>query len=137
LLTEHRIIEYMNVNPKLTSEQKNVLINGATEAPFSGAFLKNKDTGVYSCANCSADLFLSDTKFDTNCGWPSFYEPKNNKALALKEDRSHGMYRVEVTCSNCGGHLGHVFDDAPDTPTGMRFCINSLSLDFNKQKEAP
>ena len=123
----------MAVNPqntKLTDEQKDVLFNKATEAPFSGKFLHNKDSGMYVCANCGAELFNSKTKFDSGSGWPSFYEVASKGSVKLVEDTSLGMHRVEVNCANCGGHLGHVFNDAPDQPTGMRFCINSCSLDF-------
>lgn len=119
-----------DVNPNLTEEQKKVLFEKNTEAPFSGAFLQNKDSGDYICANCGEKLFASDTKFDSGSGWPSFYDVMNKDAVSLVEDRSHGMQRVEATCANCGGHLGHVFNDGPSDTTGMRFCINSLSLDF-------
>ena len=117
-------------NPNLTEEQKRVLFSSDTEMPFTGALLHNKGSGDYVCANCGIMLFASDTKFDSGSGWPSFYEPANTKAVQLVEDSTHGMRRVEVRCANCGGHLGHVFHDAPDQPTGMRFCINSLALDF-------
>ena len=117
-------------NPKLTDEQKQVLFGKGTEAPFTGKFLHNKDSGMYVCANCGATLFDSKTKFDSGSGWPSFYEVASKGSVKLVEDLSHGMHRVEVNCANCGGHLGHVFNDAPDQPTGMRFCINSCSLDF-------
>jgi peptide-methionine (R)-S-oxide reductase len=86
--------------------------------------------GVFTCRGCGEELFDSDTKFDSKSGWPSFYEPKNTEKVELIEDRSHGMIRTEVRCAKCGGHLGHVFDDAPQTPTGERFCINSVSLKF-------
>jgi peptide-methionine (R)-S-oxide reductase len=119
------------INPALTDEQKRVLFDKATEAPFTGRFLKKNDKGMYVCANCGALLFSSDHKFDSDSGWPSFYDVANTDAVKLTEDRSHGMQRVEVTCANCGGHLGHVFHDAPDQPTGMRFCINSCALDFD------
>jgi len=123
------------VNPSLTEEQKKVLFDKGTEAPFSGKFLGKYDDGMYVCANCGAKLFSSDTKFDSNTGWPSFYDPFNTDSVKLSEDRSHGMQRVEVTCANCGGHLGHVFHDAPGQPTGMRFCINSCALDFTPHKK--
>ncbi len=122
------------INPKLTKEQKDILFNKATEAPFTGKFLHNKDSGMYTCANCGAELFDSHTKFDSGSGWPSFYDVASKGSVKLTEDNRHGMHRVEVTCSNCGGHLGHLFNDAADQPTGMRFCINSCSLDF-KPKE--
>ncbi len=118
------------INPKLTNEQKDVLFNKATEAPYSGLFLYNEEDGDYNCANCGTTIFGAETKFDSGCGWPSFYDVKDTKAVKLVEDKSHGMQRVEVACAKCGGHLGHVFNDAIDQPTNMRFCINSLSLDF-------
>ena len=121
---------------KLTPEQYAVMRQGNTEAPFSGKLLNNKQTGNYNCAACGAELFDSNTKFDSNTGWPSFYEVKNNQAVQLVEDHSHGMRRVEVKCSSCGSHLGHVFNDAPQTPTGMRFCINSCALDFQKKPDS-
>ena len=121
------------INPDLSEEQKDVLFNAATEAPFTGEFLYNEEDGVYTCANCATPLFGAETKFDAGCGWPSFYDVRDTKAVQLVEDASHGMRRMEVRCRKCGGHLGHVFNDAPDQPTGMRFCINSLSLDFLKE----
>lgn len=116
-------------NPNLTKEQQAVLFEKATEAPFSGAFLYNKDAGVYVCANCGAALFRSNTKYDSHCGWPSFDQAIPG-AVTESTDTSHGMVRTEITCANCGGHLGHVFDDGPIETTGLRYCINSLSLDF-------
>jgi peptide-methionine (R)-S-oxide reductase len=115
---------------KLTPEQYAVMREKGTEMPFTGGLLHNKKKGNYTCAACGAELFSSEHKFDSGSGWPSFYELKNKKNIKLQEDRSHGMQRVEVTCANCGSHLGHVFHDAPQTPTGMRFCINSCALDF-------
>ena len=115
---------------KLTPEQYRVLREKGTEAPFSGKLLNEKGTGDFVCAACGQVVFKSDTKFDSGSGWPSFYDPANTESVKLVEDTSHGLHRVEVTCANCGGHLGHVFNDAPDQPTGMRFCINSCSLDF-------
>ncbi len=115
---------------KLSSEQYKILREKGTEAPFSGKLLHNKDTGEYRCAACGQVIFNSKTKFDSGTGWPSFYEPENKKAVKLIDDKSYGMNRVEVVCSNCGSHLGHVFNDAPDQPTGQRFCINSAALDF-------
>jgi peptide-methionine (R)-S-oxide reductase len=123
-------------NPHLTDEQKEVLFQKATEAPFSGAFLDNKKDGHYLCVNCGAFLFSSDTKFDSGSGWPSFYNVVNTDAVKLIQDTSHGMYRVEVACGTCGAHMGHVFDDGPKDKTGMRFCINSLALDFKQDKQS-
>jgi len=120
-------------NPKLTQEQIDVLFNKATEAPFSGDLLHNEEDGDYNCANCGVVLFGAETKFDSGSGWPSFYDAKESKNVKLVEDVSHGMHRVEALCGNCGGHLGHVFNDAADQPTGQRFCINSLSLEFKKE----
>ena len=114
---------------KLTPEQFHVLREKGTEAPFTGKLLYNDTAGSYTCAACGNELFASDTKFEAHCGWPSFYDAKP-EAVEFHSDVSHGMERVEVTCANCGGHLGHVFPDAPDQPTGQRFCINSAALDF-------
>ena len=115
---------------KLTPEQYSVLRKKGTEKPFSGKLLHNDKTGDYRCAACGQVVFTSDTKFDSGSGWPSFYDVANTEAVKLSEDRSAGLQRIEVTCANCGSHLGHVFNDAPDQPTGMRFCINSVALDF-------
>lgn len=114
----------------LTPEQFFVLRQKGTERPFTGEYTNNKESGVYRCAGCDAELFTSDTKFDSGCGWPSFYEALDPSKVEEHTDLSHGMRRVEVTCRNCGGHLGHVFPDAPKTPTGLRYCINSVSLKF-------
>ena len=121
---------------KLTPEQYHILREKGTETPFSGKHLKNKEKGMYTCMVCGAQLFSSDTKFDSGTGWPSFYDVAQNEAVKLSDDSSLGMNRVEVTCANCGSHLGHLFKDAPDQPTGMRFCINSACLGFEPQKEA-
>ncbi len=121
---------------KLTSEQYRIMREKGTEAPFSGKLLHNDKTGDYTCAACGQVVFKSDTKFDSGSGWPSFYDVANTEAVKLAEDASHGMRRVEVTCANCGSHLGHVFNDAPQQPTGMRFCINSAALDFKEKKSA-
>jgi peptide-methionine (R)-S-oxide reductase len=120
---------------RLTPEQYHVLREKGTEAPFSGKLLHQEGTGDYVCAACGAVVFKSDTKFDSGSGWPSFYDPASTSAVRLLEDTSHGMHRVEVACANCGSHLGHVFNDAPDQPTGMRFCINSESLGFKEKGE--
>ena len=119
---------------ELTPEQYRVMREKGTERPFTGEYESVWDEGIYKCGACGAPLFESESKFDAGCGWPSFYEPANTEAVILKEDLSHGMHRVEVSCSNCGSHLGHVFSDAPDQPTGQRFCINSASLDFKQKK---
>ncbi len=108
-----------------------VLREAATERPWTGELLEEKRTGIYRCRACGAELFQSDTKFDSHCGWPSFFKAEN-EAVNLTEDLSHGMVRVEVTCAACDSHLGHVFPDAPQTPTGDRYCINSVSLTFDE-----
>jgi peptide-methionine (R)-S-oxide reductase len=121
---------------KLTKEQYHILREKGTEAPFTGELLNNKDTGMYTCAACGTQLFSSETKFESGTGWPSFNDPANTKALKLTEDNAHGMSRVEVACANCGSHLGHVFKDAPDQPTGTRYCINSACLMFQPDNKA-
>lgn len=114
---------------ELTPEKFHVLIEKGTELPFTGKFNKNKKKGVYVCSGCGQKLFLSDKKYDSGSGWPSFWTPISNENVELRPDNSLGMHRIEVVCSRCGGHLGHVFEDGPE-PTGQRYCINSLSLDF-------
>ena len=114
---------------KLTPDQFYILRQKGTERPFTGKFLMHKEQGYYTCAACGHQLFRSNAKFDSHCGWPSFDEQISNGAIITREDSSHGMFRVEILCGNCGGHLGHIFDDGPTT-TGKRYCVNSLSLEF-------
>ncbi|MDE1219773.1 peptide-methionine (R)-S-oxide reductase MsrB [Vibrio aestuarianus] len=117
---------------KLTDDEFYVCRKRGTEAPFSGKLLHNRDTGEYVCTCCEALLFTSTNKYDSGCGWPSFDAPINDTAIRYLEDRSHGMVRTEIRCAQCDSHLGHVFPDGPKT-TGERFCVNSVSLIFNKK----
>jgi len=119
---------------ELAPDQYEVLRRQATEPPFTGRYTYEKATGMYRCAGCGADLFSSDTKFESGSGWPSFTEPAIAEAVELRTDSAHGMTRTEVVCAKCSGHLGHVFDDGPADAGGQRFCINSAALDLNPEE---
>ena len=114
----------------ITPEQYQVLRKAGTERAFTGKYWDNHEDGIYRCAGCGAELFGSDTKFESGSGWPSFTEPKVAEAVEVKRDVSHGMIRTEVVCKRCGGHLGHVFDDGPRDKGGLRYCMNSCAMDF-------
>jgi peptide-methionine (R)-S-oxide reductase len=118
---------------RLTPEQFEILRRKGTERAFTGKYWNVHDDGIYRCAGCGAELFDAHTKFESGTGWPSFYEPANRANVELHSDMSHGMVRTEVTCKNCGGHLGHVFDDGP-APTGQRYCINSAALELDRSE---
>jgi len=118
----------------LTPEEYKILREKGTEQAFTGKYYKHKEKGTYLCAACDTELFSSDTKFDSGTGWPSFYEALDKTKITFKEDNSLLMKRIEILCAKCDSHLGHVFDDGPN-PTGKRYCVNSVSLDFEKAKE--
>jgi len=117
---------------KLGPETYHVLRQKGTEGPYTGQYNLNKETGIYECAGCGNEIFHSKHKFDSGCGWPSFTEPVNPTAILVEMDRSYGMIREEIICASCGGHLGHRFPDGPKDKGGIRYCINSVSLDFKK-----
>jgi peptide-methionine (R)-S-oxide reductase len=121
---------------RLSPEQYRILRRAGTEPAFTGKYWNHKEDGSYTCAGCGEELFRSDTKFESGCGWPSFWEAADPEKVELREDRSYGMTRVEVLCRRCGGHLGHIFNDAPSTPSGNRFCINSACLNFQPEPES-
>ncbi len=117
----------------LTPDQYHVLREGGTDTPFDNKYVDNHEPGMYTCAACGKPLFSSDTKFESHSGWPSFYDVLSKGNVEIKTDSSHGMQRTEVTRANCGSHLGHVFEDGPRDKTGLRYCINSTSLDFKRK----
>ncbi len=121
------------IDSHLTPEQRHVLREKGTERAFSGEYVDFFENGTYACAGCGVLLFSSENKFDSHCGWPSFDDIANSEAVELQEDATHEMRRTEVLCKSCGGHLGHVFPDGPKDTTGLRYCINSVALNFRKK----
>ena len=120
---------------ELTPEQHHVLREAGTERPFTGIYTDHEETGLYCCAGCNAKLFASNNKYHSGCGWPAFDEVIDPAKVIRREDRSHGMNRIEILCAACGGHLGHLFPDGPRETTGLRYCINSAALLFEKEKK--
>ncbi|MFO0704625.1 MAG: peptide-methionine (R)-S-oxide reductase MsrB [Candidatus Andersenbacteria bacterium] len=131
-----RIPSKAELKKKLSPEAYAVTQHKATEAPFSGKYVHTNEAGMYVCAVCGTPLFSSKTKFSSGTGWPSFYKPTSEDNVVLREDTSGGMRRTEVICKTCGAHLGHVFDDAPDQPSGKRFCINSCALELKPESQS-
>jgi peptide-methionine (R)-S-oxide reductase len=133
-MTKKRQIEKTDAQwrAELTPDQYRIMREKGTERAFTGAYVDNHDKGIYKCAACHEPLFDSDTKYDSGSGWPSFFKPLDPNAVDTEDDATHGMRRTEVMCQKCGAHLGHVFNDGP-RPTGLRYCINSASLDFEKK----
>ena len=129
-----RLMDMSKTKKQLTEQQLAVLRDKGTEAPFTGEHLYNEADGAYTCVACGTLLFKSDTKFQAHCGWPAFYDIATSDSVDLVPDGSHGMNRTEVVCGTCKGHLGHLFEDAPGQPTGLRYCINSVSLEFSPKK---
>lgn len=127
--------ETIDWRAKLTPERYHVLREGGTERAFTGEYWDSKKNGIYKCGGCGVELFSSETKYDSGSGWPSFFQPLDPARIEESSDTSYGMVRTEIRCSNCGGHLGHLFDDGPN-PTGMRYCVNSLSLDLDEGSPA-
>jgi peptide-methionine (R)-S-oxide reductase len=134
-LTPPTAEERRRLEADLTPDERRVILHQGTEPPFCGGLLGNKHPGAYHCRLCDLPLFRSATKFESGTGWPSFYEPFDPEHVAVRRDASHGMVRDEIVCARCGGHLGHVFEDGPP-PTGLRYCLNSVSLRFAPDGEA-
>lgn len=135
-LTPLREAERRSLAERLSPEERRVLLDHGTESPFCGTLLHNKDAGLYACRLCGLPLFRSGTKFESGTGWPSFFEPIDPDHVVQLEDRAYGMRRIEIRCRRCDGHLGHVFSDGPP-PTGLRYCLNSASLEFFPEGEEP